>query len=170
MEESSTRPSSFMICELETTVVTMVKAFTLTLVKARGSRWSSPPVYGDYTTAENRLCKICYQLISFLTISFRDLGYDARRASSLAAFHLADCFADLGRRHTGSGAGSWGDLKELITWPFIFNIEGPRIVLCPCLHIVPISERKLTRISQQCSSLHGLVCRYRKHNHNLEIL
>ena len=70
----------------------------------RGSGWSSPPIYWDHTTYENSLPQFSYQLNPFLVSRFQRLSYDVRRTSSLVVFHLAKCFADLGRRHTGRRA------------------------------------------------------------------
>ena len=46
------------------------------------------------------------------------------------------------------GGQQLGDLKELIAWPMAtqINIEQPSIVLNPCIHLVFVSERKLTSI------------------------
>ena len=44
------------------------------------------------------------------------------------------------------GASSWKDLRELVAWPFKFDIEQFSIVLHPCLHLVFVTECKLTRI------------------------
>ena len=62
------------------------------------------------------------------------------------AFHFAECIVDQGRGHTGRGASSWRDIRELIAWLFKFDIEQPSIVLQPCLHLVFVSELKLTSI------------------------
>ena len=86
------------------------------------------------------------QLNSFLISSFQHLSYDARWPSSLAASYFARCFVDLGHRHTEGGTSSWRDLRELIFWPHKLNIEQPSIVLNPCLHLVFVSECKLTNI------------------------
>ena len=72
----------------------------------RGSGWTSPPIYWDHTTSGNSLRQFSYQLNSFLIRRFQHLGCDARKASSLVAFHLAECFVDLGCRHTGRGSPS----------------------------------------------------------------
>ena len=84
---------------------------------SRDSGWSSrPSLLGSYHCWKQPL-QLSYQLNAFLISIFQHLGYDARRASSLAAFHLAQCFANLSNWHTGRRAGSWGHLRELIDWP-----------------------------------------------------
>ena len=71
------------------------------------------------------------------------------------------------------------DLRELIAWPFKFNIEQLSIVLNPCLHLVFVSERKLTSHQhhcihsshQQCLGLYGpSVWQYGKHHPHWWIL
>ena len=43
---------------------------------------------------------------------------------------------------TGRMADSWGNLRELIAWPFELNIGEPSILLYPDLHALFISECK----------------------------
>ena len=122
----------------------MAKSFTLAIIEVQNK--ALLPVCWDHTVAENSLCQLSRQLNSFLTSSFQHLSYDARWASSLAAFNFVECFVDRGCGHTVRGASSWRDLGELIAWPLKFNIEQPSIVLNSCIHIAFISARKLTSI------------------------
>ena len=67
------------------------------------------------------------------------------------------------------------DLRQLIAWPFQFDIEPPSIVLNLCLYLIFVSERKLTSnvtyTNPICNVLVCVVLRYGKHhNHHLEIL
>ena len=128
----------------------------------RGYR-SSPPIYWDHTISENSLRQFSYQLNSFLISRFQHLGYDASKAGSLVAFHLAECFVDLGCRHTGRRVSKCkcvcvgvcvccvvlccvcvggGYLRWLIVSPFKLNIEDPSRVFLPSLHLVFVSERQ----------------------------
>ena len=79
-------------------------------------------------------------------VAFQHLSYYDRWASSLVAFNFVECFVDLCRRHTGRGASSWRDPKELAAWPHKFNIEQSSIMLDRYLHLVFVSERKLASI------------------------
>ena len=47
---------------------------------------------------------------------------------------------------SGMRTRCWGDLRELVAWPLKFNIEQPSIVLNPCLHLLFVSERRLTSL------------------------
>ena len=99
----------------------------------RGSGWSSPPsLLGSY----HCLCQLSYQLNSFLTSSFQYLCYDARRVSSLAAFHLAECWSG-SQTHWEGGRQLGGP----IAWPFKLKLEE-----LACLHLVFIGECRLTSI------------------------
>ena len=110
------------------------------------------PVWWDHSTAENNVCQLSCQLKSFLTSSFQHLSYDARWASSLAAFHFHECFADQGSEHTGKWTSNWRDLRELIAWWFKFNLEQASTVLNPCLHLVFVSEWKPFKFEQADST------------------
>ena len=62
--------------------------------------WSSTPsLLGSYHCWKQPP-PVSYQLNSFLTSSIQHHSNDA--------FHLAECFADLGCWHTGRRGGSWG--------------------------------------------------------------
>ena len=51
----------------------------------------------------------------------------------------------LGRGQQLGGGGWVGDLREVV-WLLKFDTEQPRVMLNPCLHLVFVSEHKLTSI------------------------
>ena len=58
----------------------------------------------------------------------------------------SSCFVDQDGRHTGGGTSSWKDFRELFVSSLILDIEEPRAVLNPCLHLVFVREHKLPSI------------------------
>ena len=132
----------------------MVKGFKFALIEIQHDALLL--VYWDHTAAKTA---------SSLTTS------SPAAFSGLAAFHLAECFADLGGSQT---QGEEGRQLELISWPFKLNIEEPNTVLYPCHQLVFISERKLVGIIEYTVLANGLcgpsVWRHVKHHHHHGIL
>ena len=93
----------------------------------------SPQYDGITLQLKNGFRQLSCQLSSFFTSSYQRLSYDCRWASSLAAFYLAGCFADQGRRYTGRWDSCWNELGVFVVWPLKFNIEQPSIVPSSCL-------------------------------------
>ena len=76
---------------------------------------------------------VILQLIFLINSSFQHLVYDARWASGLATYYLAEYFANQYHGYSwraGSGSGH----KELITWPLKLDIEQHSIVPLSCHH------------------------------------
>ena len=119
---------------------------------------------------KNGFCQSPCQLSSFLTSSCQHFGYGVRWASSLAAFHLPECFVDQGCRHTGRWDSSWSDLGVFVAWPLKFNIEQPSIVPSSC-HSQAHQHHCIHNSLQQGPGLCGpSVWQYEKHHHPLGIL
>ena len=109
----------------------------------RGSKWSAPPsVLGSHHSWKQPQSVSC--LASSTPSSPAAFGisateYDARMrwASNFAAFLLAERFANPVCAHTGCGASSWKDPRNIVAWPLNLNIELRSIVFSPALILSP---------------------------------
>ena len=96
--------ASWLIHELDTTIVATVKSFTLALIGDQNE--ALLPVWWDHTAAESSLSNLSCQCNSFLTSCVQHLSYDARWANSLVAF-FTECFVNQCCRYV-----RWGPAVE----------------------------------------------------------
>ena len=95
----------------------------------RGSGWIFPPsLLGSHCSWEQALAVVLPTQFHphqqcFTSQLWCQMGQKSRWASSLAVFHPAECFTDQGSGHTGSGRGSWRDLRESLLPPLFFVSE-----------------------------------------------